>query len=351
MKTIALILAGGSGTRLWPLSRKNMPKQLLPLIGNKTLLQETCHRLLSFMSPKDQWVITSKEYYQQVYEQVQAVHDDIQVLEEPEGKNTAPAIFWAARRCQEFYGDDTVLLILPSDHLITNEKQFEAAIIKGIERAQEGFLVTFGIKPTHPETGYGYIEIETNQPKMEEPYPVKAFIEKPDKARAEQYIASGNYLWNSGMFAFHVGTLLVAGQQLCKNIAEPFVNSDPNDPMQIANAYGLCQAQSIDYAVMEKAKNIWVVPASFGWSDVGSWQSLFQLSPRDEKGNMLRGEHIVIDTNNCLIYGTERLIAVVGLESTVIVDTQDALLVCPLDQTQRVKEIVDELLRKAAKEL
>jgi mannose-1-phosphate guanylyltransferase len=345
MRTIALILAGGSGTRLWPLSRKNMPKQLLSLIGDKTLLQETCQRLFSFIPPEDQWVITGKEHYQQVREQVQAVHESIQVLEEPEGKNTAPAIFWAARRCQEFYGDDAVLLVLPSDHLITNEKSFQETMTNGIEKAREGYLITFGIKPTHPETGYGYIEIKTNQPKMEQPYPVKAFIEKPDRIRAEQYITSGKYFWNSGMFAFHIGTLLADGQNLCKDIAEPFIISNPNDPMQIANAYGQCQAQSIDYAVMEQTDNAWVVPASFGWSDVGSWQSLFELSPRDEKGNMLRGEHIVIDTNNCLIYGTERLIATVGLESTAIIDTPDALMVCPLDQTQRVKEIVEEIQR------
>ncbi|NLG32980.1 MAG: mannose-1-phosphate guanylyltransferase [Syntrophomonadaceae bacterium] len=349
MKTIALILAGGSGTRLWPLSRRNMPKQLLSLIGGKTLLQETCQRLLSFIPPQDQWIITGKEHFQQVWEQVQAVHESIQVMEEPEGKDTAPAIFWAARRCQELYGDDAVLLVLPSDHLITNEKNFQETIAKGIEKAQEGFLITFGIKPTHPETDYGYIEIETNQPKMEQPYPVKAFIEKPDKIRAEQYIASGNYFWNSGMFAFHIGTLLADGKTLCKDTAEPFISSNPNDTLQIEKAYKQCQAQSIDYAVMEQTDNAWVVPASFGWSDVGSWQSLYESSPRDERGNMLRGEHILIDTNNCLIYGTERLIATVGMESTAIIDTPDALMVCPLDQTQRVKEIVEEMQKQAPK--
>lgn len=351
MKTIALILAGGSGTRLWPLSRRNMPKQLLSLIGDKTLLQETCQRLYPFIPPQDQWVITGKEHYQQVREQVQAVHESIEVLEEPEGKNTAPAIFWAARRCQELYGDEVVLLVLPSDHLITNEKGFQETMLRGIAKAREGYLITFGIKPTHPETGYGYIQIETAQPIMEHSYPVEAFIEKPDKTRAEQYIENENYFWNSGMFAFNIGTLLADAQNLCKDIAEPFINCNPNDLWEIENAYKKTQAKSIDYAIMEKTNNAWLVPASFGWSDVGSWQSLFELSPRDERGNMLRGEHIVIDTNNCLIYGTERLIAAVGLEATAIIDTPDALMVCPLDQTQRVKEIVEKIRNKAPKQL
>lgn len=351
MKTIALILAGGSGTRLWPLSRRNMPKQLLSLTGDKTLLQETCQRLFPFIPPQDQWIITGEEHYQQVREQVQAIHESIQVLEEPEGKNTAPAIFWAARRCQELYGEEAVLMVLPSDHLITNEKGFQETMTIGIAKAGEGYLITFGIEPTHPETGYGYIEIETTKQKLEPYYPVKAFVEKPDKTRAEQYIESGNHFWNSGMFAFHIGTLLADGQNLCKDIAEPFINSDPNDPLQIANAYKRCQAQSIDYAVMEKTDNAWVVPASFGWSDIGSWQSLFEISPHDEKGNMLRGKNIVIDSNNCMIYGGERLIAVVGMESTAIIDTTDALMVCPLGQTQRVKEIVEELRKHGFKNM
>jgi len=339
MKTIALILAGGSGTRLWPLSRRNMPKQLLSLTGDKTLLQETCRRLFPFIPPQDQWIITGKEHCQQVRVQVQELHESIEVMVEPEGKNTAPAIFWAARRCQELYGDDAVLLILPSDHLITNEIVFQETMIRGIEKAREGYLVAFGIKPAHPETGYGYIEIETTSPNRELYYPVKAFIEKPDKPRAEQYIESGNYFWNSGMFAFNVGVLLAEGQNLCKEIATPFINSNPDDRLEIENAYKQTQAKSIDYAIMEKANHAWMVPASFGWSDVGSWQSLFERSPHDERGNMICGEHIVIDTNNCLIYGTERLIAVVGMEGTAIIDTPDALLVCPLDQTHRVKEI------------
>ena len=351
MKTIALILAGGSGTRLWPLSRRNMPKQLLSLTGDKTLLQETCRRLFPFVPPQDQWIITGKEHYQQVQVQVQELHESIEVMKEPEAKNTAPAIFWAARRCQELYGDDTVLLVLPSDHLITNEIVFQENMIRGIEKAREGYLITFGIKPAHPETGYGYIEIETTRPNLEPSYPVKAFIEKPDKTRAEQYIESGNYFWNSGMFAFHVGVLLAEGQNLCKEITEPFINSNPNDLLEIENAYKQVQAKSIDYAIMEKTSNAWMVPATFGWNDVGSWQSLFELSPRDERGNMICGEHVVIDTNNCLIYGTDRLITAVGMEGIAVIDTPDVLMVCPLDQTYRMKEIVEEIRSQAPKKL
>lgn len=351
MKTIALILAGGSGTRLWPLSRRNMPKQLLSLLGERTLLQETCQRLLPLIPPQDQWIITGKEYYQPVCKQVQSVHESIQVLEEPEGKNTAPAIFWAARRCQELYGNEAVLLVLPSDHLITNEHEFQETMIRGIAKAQEGYLVTFGIKPTHPETGYGYIQIESTNQITPRAYLVKAFVEKPDRARAEQYVEKGNYLWNSGMFAFHIGTLLEDGQKLCNDIASFFINSNPNEAQSIEQAYKQVQAQSIDYAIMEKTNQAWVIPASFGWSDVGSWQSLFDIGPHDDSGNMLHGKNIVIDTSNCLIYGNERLIAAVGMEATAIIDTPDALMVCPLDQTQRVKEIVAELLKLAPKQL
>ncbi|MEN6460254.1 MAG: mannose-1-phosphate guanylyltransferase, partial [Syntrophomonas sp.] len=347
MKTIALILAGGSGTRLWPLSRRNMPKQLLSLVGENTLLQETCRRLIPIIPPQDQWIITSEEHYQQVSEQISVLHDSIKVLVEPEGKNTAPAIFWAARLGQELHNEETVLLVLPSDHLITNEKEFQKDIIRGIAKAQEGCLVTFGIKPTHPATGYGYIEIEAKAQNPEQAYPVKAFIEKPNRERASQYLENGNYLWNSGMFAFHTGTLISDGLALCEKMVRLFVNCNPCDALSIEKAYHQVQSQSIDYAIMEKTKNAWVVPANFGWSDVGSWQSIFELCPRDDSGNMLRGQNVIIDSNNCLIYGTDRLIAAVGMEATAIIDTPDALMVCPLNQTQRVKEIVDEVKKQS----
>ncbi|MDD3363618.1 MAG: mannose-1-phosphate guanylyltransferase [Syntrophomonas sp.] len=358
MKTIALILAGGSGMRLWPLSRQKLPKQLLPLIGERTLLQETCRRLFPLIHPQDQWIITGKSYYTQVIEMVTSLrnqfpdetgeHKYIEVLKEPMAKNTAPAIFWAARRCQQMYGEDTVLMVLPSDHLITMENEFLETIHKGIAKAGEGYLVTFGIKPTHPETGYGYIKVDANQALSNEPYLVADFVEKPDQIKAQEYVKSDKYLWNSGMFAFHIGALIEESRKLCPEIFEPFLLCDPFKPDSVEIAYNQVKPQSIDFAVMEQTDQAFVIPASFGWSDVGSWQSVFELSPKDLEGNVFYGEQIIIDSKDCLIYGGHRLIAVVGMEAVAIIDTADALLISPLNETQRVKEIVEELQRRGS---
>lgn len=360
MHIIALILAGGSGTRLWPLSRKNTPKQLLALTGNRTLLQETCRRLWPVVEPDNQWIITSNDLYHSVNRQMEMLREQfhsnkleseyISVIGEPIGKNTAPAIFLAAARCQKLYGNDAVLLVLPSDHLIMRENEFINAINAGIEKAKEGNLVTFGIKPTHPETGYGYIRINENDLELNKPYPVTAFVEKPDYETASQYFEEGNYLWNSGMFAFHVGTLLSEGSRVCPDITESFIGYDPFNMEEVACAYEEAESTSIDYAIMEHTDKAIVISASFGWNDVGTWKSFFEVSNRDEKGNLINGEHIVIDTKDSLIYGKERLIATVGLDNMAVIDTSDALMVCPLNQTQRVKEIVEELSMNDGKE-
>ncbi|UNC93637.1 mannose-1-phosphate guanylyltransferase/mannose-6-phosphate isomerase [Candidatus Contubernalis alkaliaceticus] len=350
METIALILAGGSGTRLWPLSRQSMPKQLLALTGNRTLLQETCRRLFPLIPPWGQWIITGEGFYHQVQKQVENLQKEfpsspieqyIEVMLEPEGKNTAPAIFWAAERCRRLYGEDTRLLVLPSDHLITMEDKYIESLKKGIDKAGEGSLVTFGIPPTHPETGYGYIKV--NGDSSEEVIPVEGFVEKPDAVTAEKFLKDGSYYWNSGMFVFHVGTLLQEAMERCPDICAPFCQQDPFNPEQVKNAYRQTKTQSIDYAVMEHTKRSFMVPASFGWNDVGSWQSLYEVSEKDEQGNVASGKNIAIDTQGCLIYGKERLIATIGIENMAVIDTPDALMVCPLDQTQRIREVVDRL--------
>ncbi len=350
METIALILAGGSGTRLWPLSRQSMPKQLLALTGNRTLLQETCRRLFPLIPPHRQWIITGEGFYHQVLKQVENLQEEfpssptepyIEVLLEPEGKNTAPAIFWAAERCRRLYGEDTKLMVLPSDHLITMEDKYIEALQKGIDKAGEGTLVTFGIPPTHPETGYGYIKV--NGDSGEKACPVEGFVEKPDAVTAEKFLKDGSYYWNSGMFVFHVGTLLREAMERCPDICGPFCQQDPFEPEQVKTAYRQTKTQSIDYAVMEHTQRGFMVPTSFGWNDVGSWQSLYEVSEKDEHGNVASGKNIAIDTHGCLIYGKERLIATVGIENMAVIDTPDALMVCPLDQTQRIREVVDRL--------
>lgn len=353
MNIIALVLAGGAGTRLWPLSRQNTPKQLLPLISNRTLLQETCKRLWPIVSPDNQWIITSRELYSPVINQVRQLKEEffyntkdekfISVLKEPIGKNTAPAIFWAAARCSKLYGDDTILLVLPSDHLIMGENDFINTINSGIEKAKEGYLVTFGIKPTHPETGYGYIKSSQDNLTFYRPYMVNSFVEKPDYDTAVQYIEDGNYLWNSGMFAFHVGTLLKEGEHLCPNLYSTYTKYNPFDIDEIACAYDEVKEDSIDYAIMEGTDKAVVILASFGWSDIGTWKSFFDISEKDENGNLVSGNHITIDTKNTLIYGNDRLIATIGLENMAVIDTDDALMVCPLDETQRIKEVVNKL--------
>ncbi len=358
MKTIALILAGGSGTRLWPLSRQKMPKQLLALLGERSLLQETCSRILPLVPPEDQWVICGFELYGKISEQIDdlrlALAPDrgdnaaqfIQVLVEPMGKNTAPAVFWAARRCKELYGEDTILLVLPADHLIMREHDYLRDLNRGIEKAAEGCLLTFGIQPSHAETAYGYIKIKPDGSIGNKPIPVEAFVEKPDPITAQGFLDSGEYLWNSGIFAFHVGTLLAEGQKLCPETLEPFMRCEPNQSSSVLQAYEKAKAQSIDCALMEKTNQAFVLPASFGWSDVGSWQGLFGLSEKDHQGNLLRGKNIVLDSSNCLIFGSDRLIAAVGMESVAIIDTPDVLMVCTLNQSKRVKEIVEELSKK-----
>lgn len=355
MQVVALILAGGSGSRLWPLSTDTIPKPFLSLIGERSLLQQTCLRLVPLESWQKLWIITGKEHEQLVIEQISALKNEhlwqqdkqVKVLMEPESKNTAPAILGAAYCCQKLYGDDTVLLVLPSDHFITLEKEFLTSVSDGIEKAGEGYLVAFGVKPSYPETGYGYIKMEGNARCPNGPGKIAAFVEKPDRSSAEEYIKAGNYLWNSGMFAFHVGTLLAESQRLCPEIAEPILKcNDLFDPEELKTAYAMITGCSIDYAIMEKTCKGLVIPAAFGWSDVGSWQSFYEVSPKDESGNISRGNHIVYDSRNCLLYGSDRVIAAVGLDATAIIDTPDALLVCPLNQTHRVKEILEVIKQR-----
>lgn len=355
MKLQPIILCGGSGTRLWPLSREQYPKQLLALNGDKTLLQATAQRMDK--SPgKAGWevlapiVVANEDYRFITAEQLrQAGVKAATILLEPVGRNTAPALTLAALTALQT-GDDPVLLIMPADHVITDTTAFRAAVGRGLSYAEAGKLVTFGIKPTHPETGYGYIHAIGSQP-QDDALAIREFVEKPDALVAERYVASGEYFWNAGIFMMRASVWLaqlgvlrpdiVAG---CRNaFAERSVDQDF---LRIGkDAFIACPADSIDYAVMEKLPTGLglVIPLAAGWSDVGAWDALWQLGVKDANSNVLQGDVIAVATNNTLAISHSRLVALVGLEETVVVETPDAVLVAHKSRMQEIKNVVAQL--------
>ena len=337
-RLIPVILAGGSGTRLWPMSRKYLPKQFLPLTSEKTMLQETLLRLEGLDCAKP-IVVVGEEHRFLAAEQLREIGIEADILLEPEGKNTAPAIALAANYAlkrdsqkQESKGDQN-LLVLAADHAIQDIPSFHRAIAHAMQIADSGKLVTFGIVPAEANTGYGYIKKGANG-SLPEQYAVDAFVEKPDQGKADQYLASGDYLWNSGMFMFRADTFLGELQIYAEDIAKPCARSIENIRMDLdffrieAAEFSKSSAESVDYAVMEKTDKAAVVPLDAGWSDVGSWSALADILQKDEQGNVVKNcQTIVEDTKNCMVMGDDRLISVLGVEDLVVVDTKDALLV------------------------
>ena len=349
MKTLfyPVILAGGSGTRLWPLSRKNYPKQFLCLQGESSLLQQTMQRAITLPHTKT-LVVSNEAHYFLCQEQLQAMPEQITYLLEPCARNTAPAIASAAHYIADLAGPDAVMLILPSDHWIADDNAWRAAMLQGIEfAAAERALVTFGIQPTGPKTGYGYIEgaesLNTNV------LAVGSFREKPDIETAEGFIASGNYYWNSGMFVCRAGTYL---DELKQHAPDIFNHSEQavarahyhQDYLRLdAEAFGLCREESIDYAVMEKTDKAVVIPVNMQWSDLGCWTSVAEANQLDENGNALHGKVIVKDSHNCLISSEDTLVTTLGIQDQIIVVTPDAVLVADKRYSQQVKDIVNSL--------
>ena len=352
---IAVVMAGGTGSRLWPLSRELYPKQFLQLSGEHSLLQTTLLRL-SNLSCETPLVITNEQHRFIVAEQLRQI-DQLRdnIILEPCGRNTAPAIalsaFSALKRNEQ---EDPLLLVLAADHIISKEKIFCDAIQKAIPIAENGSIVTFGIVPEYAETGYGYIERETDALSLSnvaegEFYRVKNFVEKPDRLTAEKYISSGNFFWNSGMFMFKATAYL---EELKKyrpdiySICEQVVSSSYRDldfirlPEEI---FKDCPAESIDFAVMEKTDRCVVCPVDIGWSDVGSWQSLWDISEKTHTGDVCKGDVLTYNTKNNYIYSESALVAAVGVEDVVIVQTKDAILVSKKSDVQDVKKIVDML--------
>ena len=340
---LPVILSGGSGTRLWPLSRESYPKQFLPLTGEDSLLQATWKRVAT-LTPCRPIVVGNLDHRFMIAEQLrEAGVTPASILLEPVGRNTAPAIAVAALEATRS-GEDALLLVLPSDHLIQQVEAFHAAVHAATAAAAAGQLVTFGVVPTSPETGYGYIKATEGSGARA----VERFVEKPDLATAQNYVASGQYFWNSGMFLIRASRYLEELERLAPDMLaacrdaltkarrdEDFVRLD-------AEAFAVCPADSIDYAVMEHTPHAAVVPLDAGWSDVGSWGALWEVSPKDAQGNAHRGDVIAIDCRNTYAHG-QRLITLIGLEDVVVVETDDALLVGRRDQLQKVKDLVGTL--------
>lgn len=346
---LPVIMAGGTGSRLWPMSRELYPKQFLRLYGQNLMLQETISRL-SGLEIQEPMVICNEEHRFLVAEQLRQLDKlSKNIILEPVGRNTAPAIALAALQATQ-NGDDPLMLVLAADHIINNQQIFHKAISVAEQYALTDHLVTFGIVPNIPETGYGYIQRGSPLTAEENtPYQVARFVEKPDLARAESYLASGDYYWNSGMFMFRAKKYLSELEKFRPDIlavcTEAIRNAkNGNDFISISHdIFCTCPDESVDYAVMEKTADAVVVGLDAEWSDVGSWSALWEVSPKDEQGNVLAGDAWVHNSQNCYINSDEKLVAAIGVENLVIVSTKDAVLVMDKNRSQDVKKVVEYL--------
>ncbi len=348
---IAMILAGGTGTRLWPYSRSMTPKQFLNLGStHESLFQETCKRLETLVSPEQIYVVGSDEHVGELRQQMLQMFPDYrpaQLLIEPLSRNTAPAILWGILSIPQNQRREPVV-ILASDHLIKAPEQFVSALKSAESLANSGYIVTFGIRPDRPETGYGYIKAGDA---LEVGFKVEEFVEKPDQATAERYLESSEYTWNASIFMATAETWLEEFRLHAPELLAVFENKTAagkalTDPENIRKIYEAIPAESIDYALLEKSKRVAVLPVEMEWSDLGSWESIFQVSEKDAQGNVLRGNVILHDTQNSLIFSSKKLVTSIGVENLIIVETDDALLVCDMKRSQDVKKLVETLKRE-----
>ncbi|MFF2157541.1 mannose-1-phosphate guanylyltransferase [Paenibacillus chitinolyticus] len=348
MVATAVIMAGGKGERFWPKSRINLPKQFLNISGNKSMIQQ-CITRLEKMIPADQiFIVTNELYAELIQAQIPHLPSD-NIIIEPVGRNTAPCIGLASIIIEEKFPNSS-MVVIPSDHIIHNEEEFLSIIQTGIQVSEKNGVVTLGISPNYPETGYGYIETSGNPQRLNnfEIHKVNQFVEKPDLEKALQYIEQGNYYWNSGIFIWKIDVIreyikqhMLDMHEILEIMKTSFLSEERNQV--IRREFPKMPDQSIDYGIMEKINDIYMIPCVFGWDDVGSWTALERIDDLDDNGNVIRGNILSLDTKKCIIESNGKLIATLGVEDLIIVDTEDVTLICRKDKAQEIKTIIKEL--------
>ncbi len=351
----AVILAGGSGTRFWPLSREKMPKQLLHILGDRSMLAMTLDRACALVPEERIWIVTTRSQASEIKQELHILHlKKLQVIEEPAGRNTAAAIGLAAVRIHQ-NDPKGVLAVLPADHHIEEKDRFLELLHAGKRVAETGWLVTLGISPTRPETGYGYIKKGSRIDSLDlsglefDVFKVSRFTEKPGQETAEKYLRSGDFFWNSGIFLWRADQFM---DEMKRSLPEHYrglmeigsLGDLSSNPDRVEEIYEGLTAVSVDYGIMEHSDKVAMIPANVGWSDVGSWAALKEINEKDLNGNVVKGNVLAVDSRNSLLYGQDRLVAALGLEGLVVVDTPDAVLVCREDMSQDVRKIVKQLL-------
>ncbi len=347
MKKTALIMAGGRGERFWPRSRRSLPKQFLSLTDDgKTMIQLTVERILPLVDINDIYIATNRDYLPLVKSQLPELPEE-NILCEPMGRNTAPCIALGVAYISKKY-DDALMMVLPSDHLIKLGSMYRTTLTDACEVAEkDDNIVTLGIAPDYPETGYGYIKFLPDE-MCGRAFKVDRFVEKPNLALAKEYLASDEYLWNSGMFVWKLSTIMKCFREFLPEVNDGLLTikdsiGTATEEAVITEEFGKFPSISIDYGIMEKAQRIYVIPGNFGWDDVGSWLAVERIKKTDEFGNIVDGNIVTVQTRNCIIQGTDKLIAMVGLEDVIVVDTKDATLICEKSSTADIKKVIENL--------